>query len=50
LLEDNVSDMLPAKLWDVPGFRVTGGTIEEPYLKNHFAAGDRIASAGLNPK
>ena len=31
LLEDNVSDMLDAGLWGVPSFRVTGGTIEEPF-------------------
>jgi 2-hydroxychromene-2-carboxylate isomerase len=31
LLEDNVSDMLSAGLWGVPSFRVTGGTIEEPF-------------------
>jgi 2-hydroxychromene-2-carboxylate isomerase len=31
LLEDNVSDMLAAGLWGVPSFRVTGGTIEEPF-------------------
>ena len=31
LLEDNVSDMLAAGLWGVPSFRVTGGTIVEPF-------------------
>ncbi|MGV0035018.1 MAG: DsbA family protein [Candidatus Azotimanducaceae bacterium WSBS_2022_MAG_OTU7] len=31
LLEDNVSDMLSAGLWGVPSFRVTGGTIKEPF-------------------
>jgi len=31
LLEDNVSDMLAAGLWGVPSFKVTGGTIEEPF-------------------
>ncbi len=31
LLEDNVSAMLSAGLWGVPSFRVTGGTIKEPF-------------------
>jgi 2-hydroxychromene-2-carboxylate isomerase len=31
LLENNVSDMLDAGLWGVPSFRVTGGTIDEPF-------------------